>query len=368
LIRHLARLTRAVGDGSRLAVAVYAEPDGDAWRERPAIDQGFEGVACVDDAARAAIVHLRLIAGGDRSPATRRAARGLVAFVGSMQDRDGLFVNFITDWNGRHNLDGPTSRPGGPWSARAVHALAVAAPVLRDPRLATASRRGLDALGTADENLDVHAVAALARLELWRASRAPADAAGCLDLCDRVLDGRRDGVLRDVASDADVHLWGHLQEAALAEAGADLDEPWLVEAARQSADAVLVPALPRLATADAQPFEASCTATGLAAVARATGDPRYGDAARRAAGWFLGLNAAGRPVYDSRRGVVFDGVDCGRVSRNAGAEASIEGANVMLLDLGPRAGAAWSEPTRPARWEVTPPSRTLRPVRPAPVA
>lgn len=355
MIRHLARLTRPIGgDGSRLAPAVYAEPDGDGWRTVPAADQGFEGVACLDDAARAAIVHLRIIAGGAPSLPARRSARGLVGFVVSMQEPDGMFVNFVTDWSGRRNADGPTSRPGGPWSARAVHALAVAAPVLGDRSLEAACRRGLKALGRDDENLDVQAVLALTHLELWRASGEPADALRCLDACGRILEGRDGDVLRNVAGDPVVHLWGHLQETALAEAGADLGEPWLVEAARRSADAVLVPALPWLATGDVQPFEASCTASGLAAVARATGDGRYADAARCAASWFLGLNAAGSPVYDIRRGIVFDGVDGGRVSRNSGAEANIEGANAMLLDLRPRAGAV---PAGASRAGLRPPPR-----------
>jgi hypothetical protein len=37
-------------------------------------------------------------------------------------------------------------------------------------------------------------------------------------------------------------------------------------------------------------------------------------------------------VYDRRRGVVYDGIDDGRLSRNSGAEANIEGALALLQE------------------------------------
>ena len=47
-------------------------------------------------------------------------------------------------------------------------------------------------------------------------------------------------------------------------------------------------------------------------------------------------------MYDRRRGLVYDGVDEGRVSRNSGAESNIEGALVLL--------GAYSESKTPAAW------------------
>ncbi len=333
MIRHLARLTQPIaGDPDNLGIAVYAEPVGAGWRMPPARDQGFEGVACVDDAARAAIVFLRLQTHGEPDP-PRHLARGLLRFVASMQADDGRFANFIVDWEGRKNLDGPTSLLGGPWSARATHALAVGAVVLGDQGMADGARRGLAALDANDENLDVHAISALAALELWRLTRAPADAHKCRALCQTIATGCVDDALRDHADVANIHLWGHLQETALCEIGSTFGDDSLIEMARRSADAVLVPALADLARNNCQSFEASCVAVGLDAVARATGLGMYAEAARRAQGWFMGANAAERPVYDPRRGVVFDGIDDNRVSENAGAEASIEGANALLGTL-----------------------------------
>ena len=53
-------------------------------------------------------------------------------------------------------------------------------------------------------------------------------------------------------------------------------------------------------------------------------------AAARARLCFFVRNAAGQAVYDSGRGLIYDGIDEGRVSRNSGAEANIEGALALL--------------------------------------
>src|SRR5207244_12608633 len=89
---------------------------------RSAREQGVEGVACVDDAARAIVLYCEIWR-QSRLPFARAAASSLLRFVAYMQDDDGRFGNFIFDWNGRRNRAGDTSRAGGPaWQARALHA------------------------------------------------------------------------------------------------------------------------------------------------------------------------------------------------------------------------------------------------------
>ncbi len=78
------------------------------------------------------------------------------------------------------------------------------------------------------------------------------------------------------------------------------------------------------------PFDVSCAVAGLVAVARATSDEQYATAAARGRLWFHGRNTAARPVYDRRWGLVYDGIDDGKVSRNSGAESNIEGALALL--------------------------------------
>jgi len=69
---------------------------------------------------------------------------------------------------------------------------------------------------------------------------------------------------------------------------------------------------------------------GIAAVAAATHDEQYAVAATRGRGWFHGRNTAGQAVYDADKGLVFDGIDSGQVSKNSGAESNIEGALALL--------------------------------------
>jgi hypothetical protein len=113
--------------------------------------------------------------------------------------------------------------------------------------------------------------------------------------------------------------------------GRALGDSDLVDCARASADALLLPAVDGGFNFDhVLPFEVSRAIAGLDAVAHATSDSRYASAAERGREWFHGRNTAGQPVYDAKRGLVYDGIDHGRVSRNSGAESNIEGAEALL--------------------------------------
>ncbi|MGH2490404.1 MAG: hypothetical protein ACRDF9_02745, partial [Candidatus Limnocylindria bacterium] len=158
MLRQLARLTVPVESaGERAcAIAVYADA---ADRTFPAAERGFEGVACVDDAARALILF------SDVWSATgltrmRDWAIGLLDFLLYMQTDDGRFVNFISDWSGLRNENGVTSFAGGGfWHARGVGALARATVTLGEERARGALERGLDHIRAArDVPADVRAL------------------------------------------------------------------------------------------------------------------------------------------------------------------------------------------------------------------
>jgi hypothetical protein len=336
-LRHLRRLTRPVARAGPLAcaIAVYSEPinaDSELPPEpRSARERGFEGVACVDDAARAIVLYSGIWR-RHRQPSARMAVSSLLQFLAYMQDEDGRFGNFIVEWTGRRNRVGTTSHAGGPaWQARALHALACGVAIAGGVEWNERFRRALRWVDDAIPYLDVRAVCVLAVLEHWRAT-------GALDSADRAVAWSREiaGVesgssLLNAPGVQRIHLWGHLQEAALAATGSLLGEPELVERARASAEALLVPAVDSGFNFErVLPFDVSCTVAGLAAVARATSDERYAVAAAHARQWFHGRNTAGQPVYDARRGMVYDGIDNGQVSRNSGAESNIEGALALL--------------------------------------
>jgi hypothetical protein len=299
---------------------------------RPAQERGFEGVACVDDAARAVVLYCALYRSRPRA-SVRSAALGLLHFVAYMQDEDGRFANFILDWTGIKNLTGATSYLGGPqWQARAVHAMACGVATFGADEWDARFRRGLRWLDGALPYLDVRAVGVLAALQHWQATADSASAARALAWSAEIANERGNNkALLNAHRVGSIHLWGHLQETALADAGSALGWADLVEVARASTESLLLPAVDWCQTAQhVLPFDVACVVSGLAAVARATGEARYAAAASDARAWFSGRNAAGQPVYDRLRGMVYDGIDDGQVSRNSGAESNIEGALAML--------------------------------------
>lgn len=335
MLRQIRRLTRpipALAPGAT-AIAIYAEARGDGFRLRAAAEQGFEGVACVDDAARAAVLYTRIWERG-RFPWARAAAEGYLRFLFAMQEPDGGFVNFILDWDGDKNRSGPTSRPGGPaWTARGLHALALGAAIFGSRECAARFERGLPRLDEQTPYLDLRAVAVLAALDYWRATADPSVAARAQAWTEEIGEARIGDLLPDMAGKREVHLWGHLQEAALARTGMAFGRADLVARACRSADILLAPAAEAAFRGPRSlPFDVSCTAVGLDAVAAASGDPHYVTAAANARTWFDGRNQAGQPVYDRRRGLVHDGIDGERLNANAGAESNIEGA-LALLDV-----------------------------------
>ncbi len=336
MIRQLRRLTRPLTvDGVELlAIATYAEPGGSSLRVRAAAEQGFEGVACVDDAARAVLLYCDIWQ-AHRFPWAREAAEGLLRFVIHMQGADGRFANFILDWNGRPNLTGPTSRPGGPpWTARAMHALARGVAAFGAREYAVQFELGLPCLDQPTPYLDVRAVAVLAALDYWRATSARHARARALRWSEEIAASFTRGRLPNEVGHADVHLWGHLQEVALARAGIAFDRVDLIRLARRSVETVFVPVVERgFPSPFVLPFDVSCAVLALDAVAEASGDHRYARLATAARSWFDGRNQAGRPVYDRDIGRVYDGIDAGRVSENSGAESNIEGGLALLDSL-----------------------------------
>lgn len=338
MLRQLARLgVRVPAAGSRaVAIAVYAD-EGD--RPLPAADRGFEGVACVDDAARALVLYCDL---WERTGATwvRAWAEGLLDFVLWMQEPDGRFVNFVLDRSGAKNRRGQTSEPGANfWQARGTRGLARAALALGDARAADAFRRGLEHLrGPAAS--DQRAVHALALLDVLRAGRWPELLALLAAWCEEFAASRDGDLLLNHREETEPHLWGHLQEGVLADAGRMLGRPDFVTVARRSAERLRAVVESGFGRPTVLPYEVACLVYDFERLALATGEADYLDLARKARAWFDGRNTVGLPVYDRDRGRVADGIDDGRVSPRSGAEANIVGAQALLDEV---VGRDWDE-------------------------
>jgi hypothetical protein len=126
-LRHLG-LDVVVGGQPVRVVSLYAEAPDYKPTGSPARD-GYEGIASLDDAARGAVAYLRSYEQtGDT--ASRDEALKLIAFVVSMEQGDGEFVNFV-DAHGRLNLKAPSSRKSMSfWAARSIWAMGEATRVL----------------------------------------------------------------------------------------------------------------------------------------------------------------------------------------------------------------------------------------------
>lgn len=334
MLRQIARLTRPVdGAGPRaIAIAVYADA---ADRVVPATDFGFEGVACVDDTARAAVLLCDIWA-VTRIPIVRSWAEAIADFLLYMQREDGSFVNFVVDWRGARNEQGPTSIAGGNfWQARGARALAKLWMVLGHERSHDALLRAMPLIREAtDVPPDVRAIHVHMANELLRVGAMSQLRADLARWCEEILHLRRGRVLFDNPDQDEPHLWAHLQEGAIAEAGALLERPDLIAAARESALAYLAPIVQRgFDLPTVQPYGVASAIYSLAKLVDVTGDEVFADLASKARDWFYGRNPARRPVYDRENGRIHDGIDHGVLNEHSGAESNIVGAQALIDDV-----------------------------------
>ena len=354
-LEHLGRNAVVRGRPVRV-VSLYAEAPDYRPTGSPARD-GFEGIASLDDAARAAVVYLREYeATGDT--VIRNEAVRLLRFVTAMEQGDGEFVNFI-DSAGRLNRDAPSSRQSmSYWAARSIWALGEAVRVLgpQDSTLLNNMRPVLNrAVSRMAEEIDAGRLiggsitaTSEALLGLLAAQRAdPANALVPLATrTARLLASHSEGDNKTAPWGAYVdragapwHAWGARSPEALAIAGSALGHSEFTASARKEADGLwgrflLAGGIPSTVapngTATWYPqiaYGIGPIVEGYLALAEVTGQRRYAVFAGLAAGWFLGNNPAGVSMYDEKTGRTFDGIDGPspvKVNRNSGAESTIE--------------------------------------------
>jgi len=367
-LAHLDYLGEDLAGGIRI-VHIYSEAPDYLY-----VGDADEGIACVDDVARAAVVYLRHFElTGDR--ASLEMGKALVRFVMHMQSDAGLFYNFVFDRDLRINTTHQNSTADAFtwWAGRAVWALGTAARVLKleDPEFSAECveriRRTLPHLAGMLEHYGQTTTVAGREVPLWLVGEYASDATsemmlGLVALREAYPDAYpdtdlhemiarfSDGIARmqygsmnvfpyaaHVSYPNEWHGWGNSQTQALAEAG-------LVESALREANAFY----PRLLVAGwrhsmvlddpegGRDFEQIAyavrgVAVGLARLHAQTGETRYATLAGLAASWFTGNNAAGVAMYDPETGRVFDGInDPETVNRNSGAESTIEGLVTVL--------------------------------------
>jgi hypothetical protein len=360
--------------GERVAIVhVYARYPDYVWSD--AKESGPEGIACVDDAARAAVFSMRQYElQGNRESLAR--ARALLRFVVQMQSDDGLFYNFVLA-DRTINTSGRTSYASlGWWTCRAVWALGVGVRIFskEDSLFALRLSKALDKTIARTETLSVRygetSERAGYRIPQWLVSGSASDASsemmlgllayarvnpdqGLRELIRRLAGGMmvmQDGDRKSFpygmhrSWEMIWHMWGNGQTQALAEAGRMLADSSMIASAEREARGwyarLLVDGfLQEIDLAVPQgrkEFEqiAYCVrpmALGLLRLHDATGKAEYLPMAGLAAAWLFGNNVSSQPMYDPGTGRCFDGInDSTNVNKNSGAESTIEALLTVL--------------------------------------
>lgn len=340
---------------------------------KPVVAKG-EGFACVDDAARAAVLLIRYNQVLHRRE-NIRVINGIVKFILAMQTRDGRFYNFLENDGGqvRINTHGRTSYASfGWWAARAVWALGEAAVYYKNSnktlyrKVTAACERSMGQVDSLLKNYgrlspsgnptwllygdgaDASSELVLGLNALYSATgeRAYRDAAG--KLCDGMILIRKGSCAEApygmFASNGEGwHGWANSQAAAIMKYSRLSGDKAFLAKAVEEVDCFL----PRWAGAL---FFRSCNSHGdsldysgqiaygiqpaVSAAAEAyeiTRDAKYKTLACVIASWFFGNNTMRSPFYFERTGLCFDGsIDSLNVNRNSGAESTIEALLTMI--------------------------------------
>lgn len=290
-------------------------------------ESGFEGIACIDDVARAAMLALRAYEQTHAAPALE-LAREWLRFVEYMQEEDGRFTNFICDESGVKNVSGRTSYTGGHWwNTRAMLALAMAWRVTGDEHYLRLFLRGRLAPAT---DMKIKGLQALTLMELYERAPDPKLRRRILGLCDAIVASGPD-YFRDRPERAEVACWGYHQLEAVARAGRLFSRLDYIAACEATVRNLVTPVIeggfyhvyPTMPDHQCA-YDVSTLMVGLEELYRTTQREDYREKALACVAWLDGDNAAGRAVYNSRTGRCYDGITKGVMSLNCGAESAIE--------------------------------------------
>jgi hypothetical protein len=340
-----------------------------------------EGIACVDDAARAAVFYLRHY----RYTATESSlqkARRLFDFVIYMQAENGFFYNFI-DKNYQVDSTIINSKPVPDWWAwRALWALGEAYSFYteRDKEYSAKLKKHIQKTLVVINNFkDVYPQKTVYNdfeLPLWLPQKAAADQAAVLikglipyylttkdSTAAQLIEILSRGMLVMQAGDSlsfpygaflswknDWHAWGNSQADALFQAGMIFNKTDFINAAITEVSCFypylikknylnwfrLKREQGKVAASDVKQFEQIAYGIRPMAIAclqayRATDDTKYAKQAGQIANWLLGKNITGRVLYDPQTGRCYDGIDNkSKINLNSGAESTIEALLTLL--------------------------------------
>lgn len=369
--------------GKKLNVwAIYSEPEipGNIEGAYKYVTALGEGISCVDDVARAAIVYLKYYEYSNDKTSLDRAKEAL-DFIIYMQTPKGLFYNFIF-FDGTINKKGITSKESLDfWTLRGFWALTEGYRIFYkiDPLYAKVLKKHIDLvvsyLDPSKNKSPLYGYGKFSKTggaPLWLINNGTDQSAlAVIALCNiyeidpsikikEIIEKLIDGMIcmqgkepaefpfcsfpSWINSPNVWHAWGSRQMMALAKAGRIFKNPLWMQSAELEANNWIIHLVasrglifaigPAPIIYPSQPYGAEVLVTGLLELNHATGKENYAVMAGLMASWFMGNNEAKEAVYNEDTGRVYDGIDDGKLNYNSGAEAVVSGLLALLAVKG----------------------------------
>jgi hypothetical protein len=351
-------------------VHIYAEYPSYDW-----VGDSDEGMACVDDASRAAIFYLRNYQiTNNRS--SLKSAKKLLNFILYMQAPNGLFYNFIYSDKSINNVHKNSIPKADWWSWRAIWALSEGYSTFKDHNLKFAAvllssiEQTFPAIDSTLESYPETSTEHGLELPTWLPYKTAADQAAVLILAlvhyyrfnnnpkvKEYIEKLADGIiLMQLGNSLQFpsgcflswknlwHAYGNCQSYALIMAGEHLNNydyikhalleikhfyPNLIERQFLAAfsvslsDSIYIIKSERQFSQIAYDMRPMIWASLKAY--EITGEVIYAEQAAKISSWFFGNNIAGIALYDKDTGRCYDGMnDRKTINKNSGAESTIE--------------------------------------------
>ncbi len=372
---HIDRLTERISIGSDTVSILHIYANYPDYRWVAAAESGPEGIACVDDAARCAVMLMRSYElNGDRSCLSR--ARGFLAFVKHMQAPDGEFYNFIRADHSINTTGRTSLKSFGWWASRGLWAMAMGARVFResDPAFAreleSRVAKMIPLARAALTNEGSTKTVSGFTVPLWLLYESGADVSselllGLVEYGKISPDDSLRGLITSLARGLMImqdgsgntppyglhrswetlwHMWGNGQTQALSGAGLALHDTAMIASAEREARGwygrlLMDGFLKEFDVARKGPpaeFEQIAygirpMAVGLVRLYEATGNGDYLLMAGLAASWLTGNNPASKAMYDPATGRCYDGIrDSLTLNLNSGAESTVEALYTLI--------------------------------------
>ncbi len=358
-------------------IHIYSEYPDYKW-----VDAGGEGITCVDDIARAAVVYLEHFKyTGDT--ASRDKAKMLLKTVCRMQGEDGLFYNFILSDHSINKTHKNSLLSFNFWAVRAIWAMSYGMKILQDEDkifcniLKNKVQRSLPHVDGLLKNYDKYSQTEDGlKVPEWLIFGSAGDATSVLLLGlgyyyeltggDKVKDNiikLGDALIKTQVNNTGGfpdgaflswkniwHAWGNVQSQALGYIYSIIPEKRFLDAVSSECDRYY-PEITGGNFLNEWPYDSKNKkipensikqypqiAYGIRPIVGGllnnynnTKKWEYARLAGEFSTWLFGNNSAGKPLYDPLSGRCFDGINGpDSINRNSGAESTIEALLTLL--------------------------------------